>query len=114
MNTGGIRYAKAFQCFIDYPRAFFHRKIEKGFVLQSNDGMTFIIIANPAFEGAIPAACWVGELPAQFTWINRCIREGKWFHPPATGGMKTTLSPSLKGACQSRNSALIATLSCSA
>ena len=51
----------------------------------------------------------IGQARAQGIEIKRRVRERERTHPPATGGIKTTESPSLSRALQSANSSLIAT-----
>ena len=74
--------------------------------------MAFVVIAHPALERGIAARRRIGELGAIRVGRQRRLAEGERFHPPATGGMNTTVSPCFSGVCQSLNSEFSATFSC--
>ncbi len=113
MHAQRMRDAEALDGRAHDALAFLDREFLERFVLESPHLAAFVVIAHPAFERREPARRGIRELGAQERAVDRRAREAKEAHPPATGGMKTTLSPSASGVVQSRNSALIATLSCS-
>src|SRR6185369_3819701 len=91
--------------------AFFVRQRFERLVLEAGHGLAFVVIAHPAFEGDVTARRRILErLPATIYLQSRAA-ERKKLHPPATGGMKTTVSPWASGAVHSLKSVLIATLS---
>ena len=76
--------------------------------------MAFVVIADPALERRIAAGSRVGQLGAIDVGRERRLAERERFHPPATGGMNTTVSPCFSGVCQSLNSEFSATFNCAA
>src|ERR1700741_1124431 len=93
--------------------AFLDGEFLERLVLEAAHVAAFVAIAHPAFERRVTARTGIGELQAQVRAVDRRARKAEDAHPPATGGMKTTLSPSASGVDQSRNSAFTATRSCS-
>ncbi len=78
-------------------------------VLQVRDLLAVVVIAYPALERGEAAAMRVDQLIAQLDAIDGRVGKAEGAHPPATGGMKTTVSPAFSGRDQSENSALTAT-----
>ena len=92
--------------------AFLVRQRFERLVFEARDGVAFVVIAHPALERGVAARRGVGELGAIRVRRERRLAEGERFHPPATGGMNTTVSPCFSGVCQSLNSEFSATFSC--
>src|SRR5690349_14091039 len=113
MHARGARDAIPLDGFLHDARAFLLGKLRIRFVFQARDGHAFVVIAHPAFERRETAAGDVPHLALQGCSIERCGTELERFHPPATGGMKTTASPALSGCDHSPNSELMATRSMS-
>src|SRR5262249_59079479 len=86
-------------------------------VLGVTAGRALVLVAHPALEHRETATGGIGERRAQARAVDRRAGELEVAHlspqPPATGGMKTTASPSRSGVLHSPNSALIATRRCS-
>jgi len=80
-------------------------------IFQFQHFAAFILVSYPAFEGAESAASRVTELLPVILRPQRFSAQMKQIHPPATGGINTTESPSASETCQSLNSSLTATLS---
>src|SRR5712671_4185104 len=93
-------------------RALLDGEIDERFVFEACYVMAFVVVSYPAFERTIAATLRIRQLVAQCSGVDCAFGKRKCAHPPATGGMKTTLSPSCNGVCHSRNSVLMATLSC--
>ena len=57
--------------FCDDTRAFLFRELDEGFVFQARDGVAFVVIAHPAFEGRESAAAVVAHLALQRRGVQR-------------------------------------------
>ncbi len=82
--------------FLHDARAFLFGELGERFVFQARDGVAFVVVAHPAFEGRETAAGLVAHLALQGGGVERLVAEAKRIHPPATGGMNTTASPAFK------------------
>src|SRR5262249_439784 len=113
MHAARVNDGKALPRFLENLGAFLDAQRLEGFVFQRGDGQTFVVIAHAAFETSDAAGRGIGQRGVQLADIHGNGAEGKVTHPPDTGGMNTTESPSCSGVCHSLNSELMATLSCS-
>ena len=90
----------------------------EGLVLEAAYGAALVEVAHPTLEGRVTAAGRVDESACERGRVDGRVAELETAHgsrsqPPATGGMKTTLSPATNGCSQSPNSPLTATFSIS-
>src|SRR5690242_14171057 len=113
MHGAGRQHAVAFGGLGQDALALGDRQLGVGLVLQAAHFAAVVVVAHPAFERAEAAAAGMLELLAQLGEIGRGRGEVEAHHPPATGGMKTTVSPSASARFQSLNCVLTATLSAS-
>ena len=72
MHARGFADAEALDGFVDDALSFFDREIDECFVLKTRHVVTFVVVADPAFERTITAASGIGELLAQRIDIDRC------------------------------------------
>src|ERR1700754_1668347 len=112
MHAGGSQHAEARDGFRDDALAFLVRQRFERLVFEASDCQAFVVVADPAFERRVAARSRVGKLGAISVGRERRLVEGERFHPPATGGMNTTVSPCSSGVCQSLNSEFSATFNC--
>src|SRR5258705_6781067 len=119
VQARGVPHAKARDRLGEDALTFANGERLEGLVLQAPYAHALVGIAHPAFERRVSAAGRIGELRAQRLWVDGRVGEaehgvcGGRPHPPATGGMNTTASPSASGVDHSLNSAFIATRSTS-
>src|SRR5262245_41029165 len=113
MYAGCLQHAEAGDGFRDDAFAFLVRKRFERFVLEPRHGVPFVVIAHPALERGVAACSRIGQRGPIAVGREWSLAERERFHPPATGGMKTTVSPCCSGVCQSPNSEFSATFSCS-
>src|SRR5690606_38994031 len=90
-----------------------HREGVVGLVLEAGHGAALVVVAHPALERGVSAGGGVGQGALEGFRIDGRGAEDEHGQPPATGGMNTRLSPSRRGASQSRNSSLMTTRSMS-
>src|ERR1035438_2750671 len=113
MDAKRVLHGEAPQGFGDDALAFLHREFLECFVFEARDFLAFVMIPHPTLEADIAAGAKIEQLAACQRGIDGGLSKAKTHQPPATGGMKTTASPWLKGRDQSLNSLLTATFSCS-
>ena len=111
VNATRTQRAMPPDCIDDDAFAFGYRKRLEGLVVESSDGPAFVDVAHAAFEGSESTGGVECEGSSHARGVDRLLRELECVHPPATGGMKTTSSPSASAWSQSLNDALTATLS---
>src|SRR5690606_7606896 len=105
--------AEALLRLLDDALALAHAERLEGLVFQPRDLLPLVVVAHPAFEGGESAAVRIDQLGAQRHRVDGLVREAERAHPPATGGMKTTVSLAASWRDQSENSAFTATFRCS-
>ena len=71
MHAGGARDAESRDGFFDDARAFLLGELGEGFVFEARDGVAFVVIAHPAFEGGEAAAGHVAHLALQRRGVER-------------------------------------------
>ncbi len=86
----------------------------EGLVLERRHAAALVVVAHAALEAGEAAGGRPRERRRERGGVDRRVRELEGVHPPATGGMKTTSSPSASSCSQSLNAALTATRSCDA
>src|SRR5450631_920376 len=109
MDTQRVLHRESAHGFADYAVAFLHRQFLKGLVFQPCDLLALVEIAHPAFETDVAAGAQGLQLASRAFRVDGAYRKAKIHQPPATGGMKTTASPSSSFRDQSLNSLLTAT-----
>src|ERR1700689_2882592 len=110
MSAAHAHHAKALARAGEDALTFTQCERREGFVFQSQHAAACVVIAYPALERNVAAARRILHLTAQLFRQQYALTEKKLgFHPPATGGRNTTVSPSFSAACQSPNSSLTAT-----
>ena len=114
MHAGRLDDAETCDRFLHDALTFLVGELFERFVLEARHVVTFIVIAHPALERGVAARSGVFERCAIRVRRQLRLAEGERVHPPATGGMNTTVSPCLSGVRQSLNSALSATFNCAA
>ena len=60
MDTAGLQDVELFACLFEDACAFFEGECGVGFVFKAVDFAAFVVVADPAFEGGVAAAGWVG------------------------------------------------------
>ena len=75
MHAGGACDAKAARGLRDDARAFLFGELDEGFVFQARDGVAFVVIAHPAFEGGESAAAVVAQFALQRRRVQRLLAE---------------------------------------
>ena len=113
MHARGGDHAELLDRLIHDALAFLDGECFESLVLQSSDGVTFVVIAHPPLERRVTAGRGIRKRAPIGVGIQRCRAERKQSHPPATGGMNTIVSPFATGVSQVANSSLIATFNCS-
>src|SRR6266478_9588361 len=108
MDAKSVFYRELPQGFGDDPLAFLHRQFLKSFVFQPGDFSTLVQITHPAFETDIASGARGLKLATRAFRVDRALSKAKMHHPPATGGMNTTASPTSSFRDQSLNSLLTA------
>ncbi len=114
MHAFGRQHAVAARGLPDDARAFLERERLEGLVFERRHTAALVVVAHPALEGGESAGFGQGDRGSERARVDRRLREREAAHPPATGGMKTTSSPSRSSDSQSANAALMATRSCEA
>src|ERR1700761_2103535 len=114
VHAMGSQHAIAIDRLLHDTLALGQRQFGIGFVFQAADLAPIVMVAHPAFETAKAARCGVLQRIAQRRDIHRMVGKAEATHPPATGGMKTTVSPSLSEWLQSLNCSFTATFKASA
>ena len=118
MHAGGALHAELRAGLGDDPLALADCELGEGLVFEAHDGQAVVVVADPALERRIAARRRIGQRTALGVDVEGGAAEAEaahlsGFQPPATGGMKTTVSPAASGCDQSPNSALTATRSTS-
>ena len=111
MHAQRVFDLKPLHRFADDALSLFHPEALVGLVLQLLHVATIVVIAYPTLETDIATAGLIAQRRHVVARRHRAANETKRAHPPATGGMNTTESPSARPVCQSPNSSLTATLS---
>ena len=109
MNAQGVLHRESAQGFGDDAVGFLYGQLLKCLVLEPRDFLALVKVADPPFETDVaPRAKILKLTPCRFG-VNRCLGKAEMHQPPATGGMKTTASPTWSFRDQSLNSLLTAT-----
>src|SRR5690606_4974064 len=108
----GPQHVEAADRLRDDALAFLFRERLEGLVLEPLHRAAFVVIAHPALASGVTAGRRVFQGRAVRRRRQRGLAEREGFHPPATGGMNTMVSPWRRFARQSLNSEFNATLSC--
>jgi len=111
MDAQRVFYRESPQRFSDDTVAFLDREFLKSLVFQPGDFLALVQITHPAFETDVAAGARSLKLASRALRVDGAFSKTKMHHPPATGGMNTTASPTLSFRDQSLNSLLTATLS---
>ena len=78
LGDGGVDLEFS-KCFSDNALAFFVSESGVGGVLEPIDGLAFVVVANPAFEGGEGSGVGVEQLAFQFFGLKRICRKGEWW-----------------------------------
>src|SRR5450755_2521789 len=113
MNAGGLLDGEALQGFVQDALALLHGQRLKGLILEPRDFLPFVEVPHPALKADIATGAAIEQVAARRLGIDGHLGKAKPHQPPATGGMKTTASPSARGRDQSQNSLFTATFNCS-
>ena len=113
MHARGAAHTEARHRFRNDPFTLADGQRLERLVFEAHDTLALVVVPYPALERDVATAGGIRERRAQRGRIERGRCEPEHRQPPATGGMKTTVSPFLSGVDQSPNSPLMATLSCS-
>src|SRR6266404_235390 len=112
MDAHGMLDGKALHRLRQDPVALLDGQRLKGFVLEARNFLTFVVIPDPALEADVASGTAVEQFAAGCCGVDRRFGEAKSHHPPATGGMNTTVSPEISLRDQSENSVFTATFNC--
>src|SRR6185312_16740241 len=106
----GGQHAVACHGLVHHAFAFADGQIGIGLIGQAADFAPFVVVAYPAFERAEAAGAGMPEGVTQGGDVDGFGGEREARHPPATGGMKTMVSPSSTALPQSLKRTFTATL----
>ena len=116
VHAAGTQNVEALVRLADHPFTLAEGELGIHLVVESGDRQAVVVVPHPSLEGREAAGARVGQVAPLGRRVDRQLgqRETVLHHPPATGGMNTTRSPSRSGWLHGTKSPLQATRSRSA